>query len=341
MNSNTQTSDIRLLKLQEWLDELYSTKYALSIASADASFRRYFRLRINHQSFIIMDAPPEHESLSPFKEIAQAWKNKGINVPVIYAVNEEDGFMQIEDFGNKTLLEYIQGLNNEALIEVYKIAVDQLIELQKRTQDQAANDNFNLPVYTHQRLNDECELFREWYLGVHCQYSLDGHENKQLDQLFEFLIAQSEETRKVTVHRDYHSRNLMVNRHCELGIIDFQDAMQGSIYYDVASLLKDCYYKFNDKQRQSLFEYFYRQAAEQNLLTDNFEAAQRYFDWVGIQRHLKAIGIFSRLSHRDNKHHYLEDIPRTASYILDLESRYPVLEYICKLLKQTLNISTD
>ncbi len=336
--------DVRYGLLESWLNEIIEVGFKLTVASADASFRRYFRVTLADKvdgvkTMIVMDAPPQNESLSPFFEIAKDWKNNAVNTPVIYAKDADLGFMLLQDFGDRTFLQEVEQATLAEQKALYQAALYHLLDIQ--LQESRAELLFELPDYSEELLERECELFRKWYLGTHCQYLLTKREAAYLNTLFEKLIVSAREQRQLAVHRDYHSRNLMILPQHTLGIIDFQDAVTGPLYYDAVSLLKDCYIKLDSSLRHSLFSEYYRVIYEKGLTLESRSSAQRRFDLMGVQRHLKAIGIFCRLCHRDGKNNYLADIPRTASYILELEQDYPELKELCSLLKTTLQANFE
>jgi len=330
-NNTLIDSDPRLAHLNTWLAEQGYLDYSLSPASQDASFRRYFRMTVkSSKSFIVMDAPPVKESLSPFIEIAQAWNKSDISVPNIYAYSREFGYLILEDFGQQTFLNI---LKESSLFEQYSLAIDELIQIQKYTGE------IELPIYTKDLLMQEMDLFREWFVEKHCNYKLSDNEKLILSSTFETLSQSSLQQKYLTVHRDYHSRNLMLKTDGSIGVIDFQDAVQGPISYDLVSLLKDCYIKLSSDQRDKLLNYYYVTALKQEIITEqSFPAFKKDFDFMGVQRHLKAIGIFCRLYHRDNKQNYLPDIPRTASYLFDMKHTYPELDSLIDLLQQCMHI---
>lgn len=327
----TASEDKRLGQIREWLHTLGYDDYQLVPASQDASFRRYFRLTDqNQKSVIIMDAPPVKESLSPFIEIAQDWSQSGISVPNIIEYSRQLGLMILEDFGSQTMLNI---LDDENRLLVYKTAIDELTLIQQHRAGHV------LPQYSNELLLNEMQLFVDWYLAKQCKHVLSRSELSGMQRIFKILADSANAQQKMNVHRDYHSRNLMFRPDCSLGVIDFQDAVYGPMSYDLVSLLKDCYFKLAENEREVLIDY-YLGSLNSNSQFAKIDRADfiRDFDLMGVQRHLKAIGIFSRLYHRDGKADYLKDIPRTASYILDLKNLYPELNVLQQILSESLDL---
>jgi aminoglycoside/choline kinase family phosphotransferase len=291
--------------------------------SGDASFRRYFRIIYvqngKQHSWIAVDAPPEHENSRQFVDIAKVWSDAGVKVPQVLAFDEVNGFMLLEDFGD--ILLYPE-LTEEAAGGLYKSAMDSLIGLQQL----AKTDN--IPVYDRPLLDREMDLFPDWLCEKHLGLALSDKDRVMLSRVFDTLAESALAQPQVIVHRDYHSRNLMVcnadgDQHPAdfIGIIDFQDAVYGALTYDLVSLLKDCYIQWPRAQVLNWLAYFKAYSTKASLISE----AQliRDFDLMGMQRHLKAAGIFARLSIRDGKHGYLNDVPRTCEYILDASKLYP------------------
>jgi hypothetical protein len=330
----TESDDKRIGQIKEWLHTLGYDNYQLLPASQDASFRRYFRLMDeNQKSVIIMDAPPDKESLSPFIEIAQDWVQSGISVPRIRDYSRQLGLMVLEDFGSQTMLNILEDDNRQL---VYKTAIDELTLIQQHRAGHV------LPQYSNQLLLNEMQLFVDWYLAKQCNYVLSRSELPEMQRVFKFLADTANAQQKVNVHRDFHSRNLMYRTDRSLGVIDFQDAVYGPVSYDLVSLLKDCYFKHAENEREALIDY-YLGSANSNIQLAKINRADfiRDFDLMGVQRHLKAIGIFSRLYHRDGKADYLKDIPRTASYIQDLDGLYPELDILQQILSESLELKNS
>ncbi len=305
---NTLTPvDLRLDQLEDWLETFFDdANFTLSAINNDASFRRYFRIQRNNLSFIAMDAPPEKENSERFVEIAKLLRNNNIHAPKIIDKNLTLGFLLIEDLGNTT---FLQALNNKTNFDLYKLAIDELIKIQ-----QIDLKDSTLKQYDEALLNTELELLVDWHLPKNIrQTSLLNN----LHSLFDQLTQNSLNSPQVFVHRDYHSRNLMMTNK-KITIIDFQDAVIGSNTYDLVSLLKDAYIELEPTKVQALLAYFYQQA---NVQLD-FASFEKQFDLMGLQRHLKILGIFKRLSLRDGKNQYLNDIPLVKKYVLQMADKY-------------------
>jgi Predicted phosphotransferase related to Ser/Thr protein kinases len=311
----------RLEQLHEWIREtLEIESYTLKPASEDASFRRYFRICYDGQSRIVMDAPPGREDCAPYIDIAGRLQAAGIHAPAILQKDMRYGFLLLEDLGTSMYLEHLSNHNADQL---YADALDALAAMQKNT------ETSGLPPYDESLLMKEMSLFLDWLLGRHLHLSLTLPEQGALQQVFDLLTGNALQQPRVFVHRDYHSRNLMVCPRHNPGVLDFQDAVFGPITYDIVSLLKDCYIKW---PRQRIYDWalgFYRRINQDDLDEAGF---LRWFDLMGVQRQLKASGIFARLFHRDGKPGYLKDIPRTLSYILDLGGAYSELDFLIKLI---------
>ena len=322
----TQEVTNRLKQLREWIErDLGITDYSLLAASEDASFRRYFRLSYNGESRIIMDAPPEREDCRPYLDICGRLRACKVNAPLVEAQDLEAGFLLLTDFGVHLYLDVINAENADTL---YGDAIAALLRMQ------ADADSSGLPLYDSTLLQAEMGLFRDWLLGRHLQRKLDAGLTKDLTGCFAALEQSALEQPRRFVHRDYHSRNLMSLERESPGILDFQDAVLGPLTYDLVSLLKDCYIKWPaDQVLQWVGSYY-------GLLDESVRGAiaepdfVRAFELMGVQRHLKAAGIFCRLNHRDGKPGYLADIPRTLSYIVDLSPRYNELGFLVRLIEE-------
>ena len=316
--------DVRQESLQKWvLSTLPSSQYvpqgSLEVVSGDASFRRYFRQHVlldgKPVSFIAVDAPPDKENSQSFVDIANAWVAQDINVPKVIKADLEQGFMLLSDMGDQLLLPLLNEQSND---ELYGLAISSLIPIQQ--------SRFDLPPYDEALLNREMALFRDWLLVEHLGMELSQHDESVLSETFELLRESALGQVQVPVHRDYHSRNLMLEADGQLGIIDFQDAVHGPITYDLVSLLKDCYMAWPKDKVHAWVQTYYQQAREAKLVAVSLEQFMLWFDWMGMQRHLKAAGIFARLNHRDGKPGYMEDIPRTLNYIRDVTGQYQALQ---------------
>ena len=298
---------------------------SIEVASADASFRRYFRLR--HQdgsSRIAMDAPPDKEDLATYLRVSGLLESCGVHVPHVFAADTALGFALLEDLGNKHMLTALNQGADAALL--YDQALDELARLQLNG-DSASRQ---LPPYDRPTLLREMQLLPDWYCARHLQITLAPAEQAMLAQTFDWLAADALAQPQVFVHRDYHSRNLMVTRECSPGVIDFQDALRGPVGYDPASILKDCYI---DWPRTRVVEWvgLYRNrllaggAAGQALAGESDARFLGWFDAIGLQRHIKVLGIFARLCWRDGKTGYLGDLPRTLAYVQQAARLFPQL----------------
>ncbi len=318
----------RLEQLNHWLSqELGLPRYAIAPASSDASFRRYFRVSFDGESRIVMDAPPDKEDSRPFVRIARALHGIGLNVPQILAEDLAQGFLLLTDLGSE---QYLPALTEASVGRLYGDAMSALLTLQA-----CGPQADELPPYDEALLLREMELFRQWYLGRHLSLQLSDSEQRMLDETFLRLAQSALAQPRVAVHRDYHSRNLMVAPH-NPGILDFQDAVHGPVTYDLVSLLRDCYVAWPRAQVEAWVLGYQELAIDSGILRlRDEERFLRWFDWMGVQRHLKATGIFARLNHRDGKPGYLKDIPRTLGYVREVAGRYPELAGLGEIVEKT------
>lgn len=320
---------MRLEQLKNWLKSLGIEYDDIQPASADASFRRYFRISDNGKTYIVMDAPPEKEDCQPFIEIAEMLLEFGLNVPKILQQDINQGFLLLSDLG-KTV--FLSELNNNNVDRMYSSAMDALLLLQQNTP-------VYLPAYDEKLLRNELNLFPDWYLEKQLNITVTESQKAVLEKVFDVLIQNALSQPQVCVHRDYHSRNLMVNSELadKPGVIDFQDAVIGAVTYDLVSLLKDCYISW-PREKVELWVESFRLKAESLGIIKDISAQQflRWFDLMGLQRHLKVAGIFSRLKHRDGKTGYLKDIPRTMGYVFEVLELYPEFIDFKKLLRDVL-----
>jgi len=314
----------RQQQLTEWLHSLFPNEsFSLAPASADASFRRYFRATFDNRTLIVMDAPPQREDCRPFLHIAKLFEDAGTHVPHVYAQDLEQGFLLLSDLGNAT---YLQALNADTAMELYGAATDALIRIQL-----ASRDN-ELPPYDEALLLREMRLFPEWYIGKHLNVTLSDAQSAKLETVFARIIANNLAQPRVYVHRDYHSRNLMVTEP-NPGIIDFQDAVYGPITYDLASLFKDAYIRWEEAQVIDWLIRYWEKARKAGLpVADDFSVFYRDYEWMAVQRHLKVLGIFARLYHRDGKEGYLKDLPLVMAYLRAACVRYIDLKPLLNLL---------
>lgn len=316
-------TDSRFTQLQAWLQQQLGTSaFSIEPASADASFRRYFRIFNAGESLIAMDAPPDKEDSHPFVRIAGYLNAMQINAPRVLAENFSDGFFLLSDLGHS---QYLAVLNADNANQLYTDAMQVLLQLQAK----GAVYMRGLPLYDQALLMREMQLFRDWYLQTHLGLNLSEAQHTILEHTFAYLAEQALAQPRVFVHRDYHSRNLMYIQQAgrNPGILDFQDAVAGPLTYDLVSLLRDCYIVWPVEQvREWVMEYHRRLHAAGLFAAVSLEQFIQWFDLMGIQRHLKASGIFARLHHRDGKPGYLNDIPRTLDYILQVAPAYPPLQ---------------
>lgn len=320
------TQDKRLAAAREWLHQQFPhNRPKMTALQNDASFRRYFRVSIGPDHWIMMDCPPQHEDLQRFIGLARALHRKKQQVPQIFTHSDELGFLLQTDFGDITLS---RALRSENASYYYTVALNTLLELQQVK-------GVQVPRYTRELLEQECELYPDWYCTHELNHPLTASERKSFQQCCRLLIASAMEQPQVFVHRDYHSRNLMVLNNDHLGILDFQDAVIGPITYDVVSLLRDCYIAWPGTRARHWLDMYEERAVEIGLIhAKDRPKLQRWFDWMGVQRHLKAVGIFARLKHRDNKPTYLQDIPRVLSYLRKVCQHYPELHDLLPLISR-------
>ena len=324
--------DLRILAMLDWLEnDLLMTILSFEPASSDASFRRYFRVKTVSGQYIVMDAPPDKENTGPFIRIADLMRKAQVNVPEIFHINSVDGFLLLEDFGSICFLDQLTAENADAL---YQSAFDSLIKLQSNLSVQ----DVSLPAYNQQLLERELTIFDEWFLGQLLDTELPDSIRASLHSL---LVRSALEQPVTCVHRDFHSRNLMVVADDSPGILDFQDAVTGPITYDLVSLLRDCYIAWPEQQINGWLNQYYQRLIENGLIDCDLNQFKRWFDLMGMQRHLKATGIFSRLHLRDGKSNYLKDIPRTLNYVKTQALAYPELSDFSQFLQElALPVST-
>lgn len=316
--------DQRYLQIQQWLQTIFTDQeFTLTSASSDASFRRYFRVNGVDNSWIVMDAPPVHEDLKPFIHISKLLAAHQLPVPEIFQQNLKQGFLLLSDLGNTAFLSV---LNQDSVQGLYKQAIDCIVQMQ------LISKPADLPAYDAQLLGNELALFDQWFLGRHL--GLDKPDF--IDDLYLFLVSEAQKQPQVFVHRDYHSRNLMLQSDGLPGIIDFQDAVWGPVTYDLVSLLRDVYIKWPSSQVMGFLSYYLQQAIQHHILDQSVTMTQiqRWFDLIGLQRHLKILGIFCRLNYRDNKPNYLNDLALTLNYVYEVCSQYPELTELLDYLQQ-------
>jgi len=343
----------RLQQLTQWLHSQFpDSSFELAPASADASFRRYFRATFaDGQTRVVMDAPPQHENCRPFLHIGKLFEDAGTHVPHVYAQDLEQGFLLLSDLGNTTYLQALEK-NPDNARNLYGAATDALIHIQ------LASREHELPPYDEALLMREMRLFPDWYIAKHLNYTLDEKQSAKLETVFQRIIQNNLAQPRVYVHRDYHSRNLMVtepNGHARFphpnlppvgegtnekdnflfspGILDFQDAVYGPITYDLASLFKDAYIRWEEEQVIDWLIRYWEKARKAGLpVHQDFADLYRDYEWMGVQRHIKVLGIFARLYHRDGKEGYLKDMPLVMDYLRRACARYIDLKPLLNLL---------
>jgi len=326
LTSPDQTSpDPRRAALERWLAGRFpGERFVLERASEDASFRRYFRARLDGgRSFIAMDAPPEKEDCGPFVRIAAMLAGAGVNAPVVHAQDLAQGFLLLSDLGTRT---YLTELDAKSAPQLFSDAIDALVRWQLATR---AGE---LPPYDEALLRREMNLFPEWYVGRHLAASLSGEQGQELEKVFQVLVKSALGQPAVYVHRDYMPRNLMV---CDRnpGVLDFQDAVIGPITYYIASLMRDAFLSWEEEQVLDWTVRYWERARAAGLpVAPDFGEFWRAFEWMGLQRHLKVLGIFARIHYRDGKPKYLADTPRFLAYARPVARRYRELAPLARLL---------
>ena len=316
----------RLQLLENWVKAQFPDKsFILSPASADASFRRYFRATFSDGTLIVMDAPPPQENSCLFVNVANLFAATGAHVPAILAQDLAQGYLLLPDLGSTT---YLQALNDnpDSADRLYRDAVAALLKIQ------LASRAGVLPDYDEALLLKELSLFPDWYLARHLQVALDAGQKAELDGVFKQIVQNNLAQARVFVHRDYHSRNLMVTVP-NPGILDFQDAVYGPITYDLVSLFKDAYIRWDEERVLDWIIRYWEQARKLGLpVAADFADFYRDFEWMGVQRHIKVLGIFARLCHRDGKDGYLENMPLVMEYLRNACKRYRELNPLLTLL---------
>jgi aminoglycoside/choline kinase family phosphotransferase len=315
-------------EFKHWISEiLASTDFQMNPIQGDASFRAYYRIHHADKTYIAMLAPPDKEKTDAFVAIAKSWKSYGLQVPTVWAWQPQQGFALLSDFGDTLLLAV---LNDKTAPGYYKRAMQTLLPLQI-----AKPSDYHLPPFIGAHARGELGLFDEWFVEKLLNISLSSKERNHFENIYELLLNSIQNQTQVVIHRDYHSRNLMVLHDNDLGVIDFQDAMIGPITYDLASLLKDCYIAWPENKIVAWVQDFYQMLKDKKRLEDvSLAEFIQWFDYVGLQRHLKVLGIFSRLKLRDNKPNYLKDMPRIMQYVLNVTARYPLLSEFDSWLRQ-------
>lgn len=299
----------------------------LERASADASFRSYWRTHSDGTPWIVMDAPPELEDIRPWLDIAGRLSGAGLHAPAVRAADAEQGFVLMSDLGG-TL--YLPELRPDSADRLYDDALDALLVMQQRVE--AAD----LPAYDEQRLVAEMELLPEWFLKRHLGFTPECEQWDVIEQAFRALVDNATRQEQVFVHRDYHSRNLLVVDRNNPGILDFQDAVRGPVTYDLVSLLRDCYIAWPEDRVYRWAEDYRLKLVQAGLTRVDADAFRRGFDLMGLQRHIKVLGIFCRLWYRDGKAGYLNDLPLVWKYTRDVGLRYPETAPLIALIELAL-----
>ena len=307
-------------KMKAWIATTPYADYSLTIASADASFRKYYRLTQGEQSVIVMDSSLELDSLAPFIDITQRLLNAKVKAPQILEQDTKQGYLILQDFGDTQLLDILDESNFKCH---YSNAIDEILTMQDA-------DVTELPLYNKAFLHFEMDLMQEWYLEKRLSLSLNATQKELIETTLNAISdVVLEQPQDVFVHRDFHSRNIMLTAQKTIGVIDYQDAMNGAITYDLVSLLKDCYIEFKREDIEKLALSFRDKKCPE--VPD--ETFLKWFDFMGLQRHIKVLGIFSRLYLRDGKEGYLKDIPLVLKYTLETASRYEETQVFATLLK--------
>ena len=330
ISPNDTATDHRLAALNDWIDGIDEVAGCKPTpASSDASFRRYFRLQKGGKSFIAMDAPPDDEDCLPFIRIAGYLEAMQLSAPRIIEVDIDNGFLLLSDLGSEQYLTRLESTPEQAE-SLYAEAIDALLIMQRR----GAAYQSSLPTYDDSLLRFELSLFRDWLCGTHLNLRFSDDDERRWQACCDALVDNAIRQPQVFVHRDYHSRNLMVMELGNPGILDFQDAVEGPLTYDLVSLLKDCYVRWPaDQVRQRALTYYRKLSSASREQVDEQQFC-RYFELMGVQRELKAAGIFCRLNHRDGKSAYLNDVPRTLNYIVELGTRYEELSFLVPFIEE-------
>ena len=317
----------RLERLRHWVDSVLTDPVlSLEPASADASFRRYFRATTALGSYVVMDAPTSHEDCRPYLHVARLFRAAGANTPEIFAENLEEGFLLLSDFGSTT---YLMALNEASADALYRDANAALVKIQ------LGSRAGELPEYDSELLMREMRLFPEWYVARHLKAELGDAQRQAMDDTFAAILANNLAQPRVYVHRDWHSRNLMVTGQDNPGVLDFQDAVHGPITYDLVSIYKDAYIEWDEERILDWVIRYWEGARKAGLpVHADFADFFRDFEWMGAQRHIKVLGIFARLYHRDGKDGYLKDMPLVMRYLRKACERYVALHPFLKLLDE-------
>jgi N-acetylmuramate 1-kinase len=343
MMMSTTNLEPRMARLLEWLGTcptgLGLELASLAPASSDASFRRYFRITAAQGTLVVMDAPPPQEDCAPFVDVAHRLLEVGLNVPKILAQDLTQGFLLLTDLGPTTYYDQIQaGLDEVSLQKMYRDALAALVQMQ-------GAETAGLPVYDTARLKQELGLFVEWYVTVHCKVNLAETALQGLDQVFDLLVTRNAAQPRVLVHRDFHSPNLMYCARPEYGanpgILDFQDAVSGPITYDLASLVMDARTTWEEPQQLDWAIRYWELARKNGLpVPTDFADFHQDYEWMGLQRNLRILGVFARLNHRDGKAAYLAHMPRVNQYVRQVAGRYLAFKPLLRILDELDQVQT-
>lgn len=328
--------DARFARLVSWVNEVLGRDgITVTVASADASFRRYFRVHRGTDTWIVMDAPPDKEETAPFINVSKMLVDAQVNAPRVLAENRREGYLLLTDLGVRTFLSELErGMHVEKL---YEAALTALAKMQCGASQPART----LPRYDAVLLRRELDLFPDWFLGRHLRFSPTDAERRTIESAFSLLIENALEQPQVFVHRDYHSRNLMITDGAKQGatpgVLDFQDAVYGAVTYDLVSLLRDCYVAWPDERVEGWVIEYRDRLAKTDIGVGRDEAEfLRWFDLMGLQRHLKVLGIFTRLWHRDGKRGYLKDLPRVMDYVMLVTAKHRELAPLAEFLERAV-----
>ena len=326
-NDLRPSTDLRLDELRAWLAARLGAAYTLVPASADASFRRYFRVAAEGRTWIAMDAPPPREDCRPFVRVAALLRAAGVHAPEVLEQDLERGFLLLTDLGDTTYLAALK-VNPATADRLFGAATEALLKWQ------LASREGTLPPYDEAALRRECDLFPEWYIGRHLAVTLTPAQQQALSEVIALVVSRALAQPAVYVHRDYMPRNLMLTDP-NPGVIDFQDAVHGPITYDVVSLMRDAFVSWDEERVIDWSARYWEKAKRSGLpVRQDFGEFYRDFEWMGLQRHLKVLGIFARIQYRDGKSGYLEDTPRFLRYARAVAERYGELAPLARLLDQ-------
>jgi N-acetylmuramate 1-kinase len=320
-------ADVRRDALERWLaPHLRGASFTLAAASEDASFRRYWRATLEDgATYVVMDAPPDKEDCRPFVRVARMLADAGVHAPKVFAQDLAQGFLLLSDLGKRT---YLAELNADNASQLFADATDALLRWQLATRPG------ELPAYDEALLRREMNLFPEWYIAKHLGLKLNEKQSRVLEETFRLLVQSALAQPVVYVHRDYMPRNLMVSDP-NPGVLDFQDAVLGPITYDVVCLTRDAFISWEEERVLDWSARYWQKAKAAGLPVEgDFAEFWRAFEWMGLQRHLKVLGIFARINYRDGKPHYLEDTPRFVKYAKDVSRRYAALAPLARLLDE-------